>query len=236
LEPLVVQVLDATYSSATIDFTSAPAPFDDAEAIKVINGIVRTGEIPNNSKPTKETSASENYGYALGIMKKTGVKKLDTDGCVFVEDVEEWVEAQIGEGGGSIPVPSLYKNFTGIGGPNAKNYGLSRRMIDVYLLSLVRHGKLRVSLSGKATNTAEYIDYSNSKSSPSTPPFSTAWRRSSSSRPRRAGRCWPRTPPSSWTNLRSRRSSRTPRSTGRSKSCLNSTPRRSPRSPHWPTV
>jgi hypothetical protein len=161
LEPLVAQVLDATYASATIDFTSAPAPFDDAEAIKVINGIVRTGEIPKNTKPTKETSAADNYGYALGIMKKTGAKKLDTDGCVFVEDAEEWVEAQIGEGGGSIPVPSLYKNFTGIGGPNGKNYGLSRRMIDVYLLSLVRQGKLRVSLSGKASATAEYIDYSN---------------------------------------------------------------------------
>ncbi len=161
LEPLVAQVLDATYASATIDFSSAPAPFDDAEAIKVINGIVRMNEIPRNTKPTKETSASENYGYALGIMKKTGLKKLDTDGCVFVEDLEAWIEAQIGEGGGSIPVPSLYKNFTGIGGPNGKNYGLSRRMIDVYLLSLVRQGKLRVSLSGRAAATAEFIDYSN---------------------------------------------------------------------------
>ena len=161
LEPLVGQVLDATYASATIDFSAAPAPFDDAEAIKVINGIVRTGEIPKNTKPTKDTSAADNYGYALGIMKKTGVKKLDTAGCVFVEDVEEWIEAQIGEGGGTIPVPSLYKNFTGINGPNGKNYGLSRRMIDVYLLSLVRQGKLRVTLSGKAAATAEYLDYSN---------------------------------------------------------------------------
>ena len=161
LEPLVAQVLDVTYASATIDFSAAPAPFDDAEAIKVINGIVRTGEIPKNAKPTKETSAADNYGYALGIMKKTGVKKLDTAGCVFVEDIDEWIEAQIGEGGGTIPVPSLYKNFTGINGPNGKNYGLSRRMIDVYLLSLVRQGKLRVSLSGKATATAEYLDYAN---------------------------------------------------------------------------
>jgi hypothetical protein len=161
LEPLVGQVLDGTYASATIDFTSAPAPFDDAEAIKVINGIVRTGEIPKNAKPTKDTSAADNYGYALGIMKKTGIKKLDTGGCVFAEDIEEWIEAQIGQGGGSIPVASLYKNFTGLGGPNGKNYGLSRRMIDVYLLSLVRQGKLRISLSGKATATVESIDYAN---------------------------------------------------------------------------
>src|SRR3954466_11526647 len=166
LEPLVGQVLDATYASATIDFSSAPAPFDDGEAIKVINGIVRSGAIPKNTKPTKDTSAADNYGYALGVMKKTGVKKLDTAGCVFVEDVEDWIETQIGEGSGVIPVPSLYKNFTGVNGPNGKNYGLSRRMIDVYLLSLVRQGKLRVTLSGKAASTAEYLDYSNLEDTP----------------------------------------------------------------------
>ena len=30
--------------------------------------------------------------------KKTGVKKLDTAGCVFVEEIEDWIETQIGEG------------------------------------------------------------------------------------------------------------------------------------------
>ena len=162
IEPVVKQVLDTTYAetAATIDFASAPAAFDDAEAIKVINGIVRMNEIPKGTKPTKEISASENFGYALGIMKKTGVKKLDTQGCVFVEDIDDWIESQIA-GGGTIPVTSLYKNFTGIGGPNGKNYGLSRRMIDIYLLSLVRQGKVRVTLSGKAAATADFLDYSN---------------------------------------------------------------------------
>lgn len=160
VEPLVRQVLDATYASATLDFSSAPAPFDDGEAVKVINGIVRMQEIPRGSKPTKETSASDNFGYALGIMKKTGARKLDTEGCEFVEDIEDWIGTQVADGG-AIPVPSLYKNFTGIGGPNGKNYGLSRRIIDIYLLSLVRQGRLRVTLSGKAAATAEAIDYSN---------------------------------------------------------------------------
>lgn len=160
VEPLVRQVLDATYASASLDFTSAPAPFDDGEAVKVINGIVRMQLIPKGSKPTKEISASDNYGYALGIMKKTGARKLDTAGCEFAEDIEDWIGTQVADGG-TIPVPSLYKNFTGIGGPNGKNYGLSRRIIDIYLLSLVRQGRLRVTLSGKATATAESIDYSN---------------------------------------------------------------------------
>ncbi|HQI28895.1 MAG TPA: hypothetical protein PLT20_12495, partial [Sedimentisphaerales bacterium] len=68
--PLVGQVLDAVYESARIEF-SAPAPFTDSEAIKVITGIVCPGEIPKGAKPTQYTSAAENYGYDLGIMKKT---------------------------------------------------------------------------------------------------------------------------------------------------------------------
>ncbi len=163
LQPVVKQVLDTTYAetAATLDFESAPAPFDDAEAIKVLNGIVRTGEIPKNTKPTKDTSAADNFGYALGLMKKTGVKKLDISGCLFAEDIEDWIESQVADGG-TIPVASLYKNFTGINGPSGKNYGLSRRMIDIYLLSLVRLGKLRVTLSGKAAATAtDFIDYVN---------------------------------------------------------------------------
>ena len=52
----------------------APAPFNDTEAIKVINGIVKTGDIPKGTKPNQYTSAADNYGYALGIMKKDGTK------------------------------------------------------------------------------------------------------------------------------------------------------------------
>ena len=84
LSPLVGQVLDCVYESARIQF-SAPAPFTDNDAIKVITGIVCPGEIPKGAKPTQYTSAAENYGYDLGIMKKTGQKKLDPSGCEFVE-------------------------------------------------------------------------------------------------------------------------------------------------------
>lgn len=163
LAPLVGQVLDAAYASAELDFSSAPAPFDDAEAIKVLNGLVRTGEIPKNAKPTKDTSAAENYAHALGVMKKTGARKLDPAGSPFVAAIEDWIVTRIGESGGSIPVSALYKNFTGIGGPGGKNHGLSRKMIDVYLMCLVRQGKLRVSLKGKAAATAgpDFLDHAN---------------------------------------------------------------------------
>jgi hypothetical protein len=159
LTPRIGQVLDAVYESAKIEF-EAPASFDDAEAIKVINGVVKTGEVPK-TKPNQFTSAADNYGYVLGIMKKDGTKRLNTSGNEFVEDLDEWIETQTTHGNRQISVESVCKNFTGLGGPNDKNYGLSRRMIDVYLLCLVREGKLRILLSGKGAATTEYIDYTN---------------------------------------------------------------------------
>jgi hypothetical protein len=160
LTPLVGQVLDAVYESKALAFT-APAPFTDAEAIKVINGVVKTGDIPRGTKPNQYTNAAENYGYALGIMKKDGTRQLNTKGCVFVEALDKWIDAQIAAGNESIGMDSLCKNFTGIGGAGGKNYGLSRRMLDVYLLCLVREGKLRVTLSGKGAGALPHLDYTN---------------------------------------------------------------------------
>jgi hypothetical protein len=159
LTPLVGHVLDGVYASKEVEF-DAPAPFNDAEAIKVINGIVKTGDIPKGTKPSQFTSAADNYGYALGIMKKDGTKQLNTKGNEFVEEMEGWIETQSSQGNQQISVETVCKNFTGMRGPNDKNYGLSRRMIDIYLLCLVREGKLRILMSGKAAVT-DAIDYTN---------------------------------------------------------------------------
>ena len=159
LTPLVGHVLDGVYASKSLQF-DAPAPFNDAEAIKVINGVVKTGDIPKGTKPNQFTSAADNYGYALGIMKKDGTKQLNTKSNEFVEDLDEWIETQATQGNQSISVETVCNNFTGLGGPNDKNYGLSRRMLDVYLLCLVREGKLRILLSGKAA-AVDALDYTN---------------------------------------------------------------------------
>lgn len=159
LEPLVGQVLDAVYESASIEF-DAPASFTDNEAIKLINGIVCKGEIPKGTKPNQYTSAAENYGYALGIMQKSKPKQLDPTGCMFVEDIDGWLTGLFDQG--TTPtVEAVYKNFTGTGGPHGKHYGLSRRMIDIFLLSLVRQGKIRITLSGKSGMIAPHLDVSN---------------------------------------------------------------------------
>lgn len=160
LTPLVGHVLDGVYVSKEIEF-DAPAPFNDAEAIKVINGIVKTGDIPKGTKPSQFTSAADNYGYALGIMKKDGTKQLNTKGNDFVADLEAWIETQASQGNQNISVETVCKNFTGLSGPNGKNYGLSRRMIDIYLLCLVREGKLRIVMSGKGAGATDAIDYTN---------------------------------------------------------------------------
>jgi hypothetical protein len=160
LTPLVGQVLDAVYESASITF-DAPAPFNDSEAVKVINGVVKTGDIPKGTKPNQYTSAADNYGYALGIMKKDGSKALNTKGNPFVEDLDEWIEQLSSQGNARVTVESAVKNFTGLNGPNEKHYGLSRRMLDVYLLCLVKEGKVRITLKGKGASAAEHIDYTN---------------------------------------------------------------------------
>ena len=45
-------------------------------------------------------------------------------------------------------IETIYKNFMGIGGP--KDYGLTRRMIQIFLLCMVREGKLRISVGPKS--------------------------------------------------------------------------------------
>lgn len=92
-------------------------------------------------------------------MKKDGTRRLNTQGNEFVADLDEWIEHQTSQGNQQIALATVYKNFTGIGGPNNKNYGLSRRMIDLYLLCLVREAKIRITLSGKGP--VETLDYTN---------------------------------------------------------------------------
>jgi hypothetical protein len=159
LTPLVEQVLDATYVSKELLF-DAPAPFNDTNAINVINGIVKVGEIPRGARPTRDISAAQNYGFALGIMRRPNDRVLDLSECRYTGDMAGWIEEKLGDSGATMPVVTIYKNFMGIGGPNRLNYGLSRRMVQLYLLCLVREGKIRITLSGRNA-PVEAIDYTN---------------------------------------------------------------------------
>ncbi|NLG51767.1 MAG: hypothetical protein GX552_16815, partial [Chloroflexi bacterium] len=159
LTPPVSQVLDSVYISRELEFT-APAPLDDTNVINVINGIVKVGQIERGARPNRDISAARNYGVALQIMRAGNEHKLDISQCRYTRDMLEWIESKLLDPTESMAVESLYKNFQGIHGPNDIHYGLSKRLVQLYLLCLVRDGKLRVHMTGRNT-PVEYIDYTN---------------------------------------------------------------------------
>jgi len=128
----------------------------------VINGIVKVGEIPRGAKPNRDISAAQNYGFALRIMRPPNDKKLDLSDCRYTRDMGQWIEEKLGDSGTTMPAATVYKNFMGTGGPGGVNYGLSKRMVQLYLLCLAREGNIRLTLRGAGRGLfADAIDYSN---------------------------------------------------------------------------
>ena len=157
LSPPVDQVLSSVYVSADIKF-DPPFEFRKEEGVKLINGIVKTGSIPKGAKPNQNISAAQNFGYSLRIMKKGPEKILDTQGNTYVQDIWRFIDERLAEGQ-EMKLDTLYKNFMGIGGP--KDYGLTRRMVQIYLLCLVQQGRVQVSVGPQAGLSCQAIDYSN---------------------------------------------------------------------------
>jgi len=158
LMPLVDRVLTAAYVSRDIKF-DPPFVFRKEEGVKVINGIVKTGRIPKGAKPNQNISAAQNFGFGLNIMKKSAEKELDVSGNAYVQDMWTFIDDKLADEGQTMKVDTLYKNFMGIGGP--KDYGLTRRMVQLYTLCLVREGRVRVTVGAKAGLAAPILDYSN---------------------------------------------------------------------------
>jgi len=158
LTPLVDRVLTAAYVSRDIKF-DPPFVFRKEEGVKVINGIVKTGRIPKGAKPNQNISAAQNFGFGLNIMKKSAEKELDVSGNTYVQDMWAFIDDKLTDDGQTMKVDTLYKNFMGIGGP--KDYGLTRRMVQIYLLCLVRDGRVRVTVGAKAGLAIPMLDYSN---------------------------------------------------------------------------
>jgi len=158
LAPLVDRVLTATYVSQDIAF-EPPFVFRKEEAVKVINGIVKSGHIPKGAKPNQNISAAQNFGFGLRIMKRSAEKELDVSDNAYVQDMWAFIDDKLSDEGQTMKAETLYKNFMGIGGP--KDYGLTRRMVQIYLLCLVQQGKLRLSVGAKSGLQTTLIDYAN---------------------------------------------------------------------------
>ncbi len=138
--PLVSQALDAIYLCKEMEF-DAPAPFSDTNAVNVINGIVKVGQIPRGAKPNRDISAAQNYGFALQIMVHPNDRKLDLSQCRYTQDMATWINDKLGDSSSTMPVVSVYKNFMGTNGPYGLHYGLNKRMVQLYLLCLVQEVK-----------------------------------------------------------------------------------------------
>jgi hypothetical protein len=160
LRPLVDRVLSAAYESRDIQF-EPPFIFRKEEGVKVINGIVRTGEIPKGIKPNQNISAAQNFGFGLKIIKKAAERKLDVSDNRYVQGLWQFIDTKLTDDGQVMKIETLYKNFMGLGGP--KDYGLTRRMVQIYLLCLAREGRIRVGLGPRSGLPYTHIDYANLK-------------------------------------------------------------------------
>ncbi|RJP35075.1 MAG: hypothetical protein C4527_01180 [Candidatus Omnitrophota bacterium] len=158
LTPLIDRVLTAVYESRDIKF-EPPFVFRKEEGVKVINGIVKTGRIPKGAKPNQNISAAQNFGFGLHIIKKSAEKELDVTSNRYVEDIWSFLDDKLADEGQSMKIETLYKNFMGIGGP--RDYGLTRRMVQIFLLCLVREGRIRIGLGSKSGLPYSLLDYSN---------------------------------------------------------------------------
>ena len=159
LTPVVDRVLRAAYNSKDIEF-EGNLVFSKEYGVNVINGIVKTGRIPREAKPDKNVSAALNFAPGLKIVRRGAEKVLDTSDNPHVQDIWSFIQ-QKGDNGQTIRIETLYKNFMGIGGHNDKNYGLTRRMIQIYLLCLSQQGKIRLNVGPRSGLDSDYIDYSN---------------------------------------------------------------------------
>lgn len=158
LTPLIERALSGVYESRDIKFEH-PFIFKKEDAVKIINGIVKSGKIPRNAKPGQNISAVQNFGSGLKIIKPTAEKELDFSHNAHVKDIWDFIDTHLKDHTQTMSIDTIYKNFMGIGGP--KDYGLTRRMVQIYLLCLVQSGKIQIHLTGKSGLTFSILDYSN---------------------------------------------------------------------------
>jgi hypothetical protein len=160
LRPLVDRVLTAAYESRDIQF-EPPFVFRKEEGVKVINGIVRTGEILKGAKPNQNISAAQNFGFGLKIIKKASERRLDVSDNRFVQELWKFLDSKLVDDGQVMKIETIYKNFMGLGGP--KDYGLARRFVHIYLLCLAREGRIRIVLGPRSGLPYGHIDYADIK-------------------------------------------------------------------------
>lgn len=139
IERIVGEALDECYLASSID--TGKRKFGTQEAIKLINGLIKRGRaVPANDQLY---SAVENFAEKLWLTKTIDPDTLNPSDSIFYQGIRTFVQEK---GGLSFQVETVYRNFTGWSrtAPEGKSYGLTRRMVDIYLLCLVQQGHIRI--------------------------------------------------------------------------------------------
>jgi hypothetical protein len=141
LASMAKDAMDTCYRSREIDFGSRK--FDTPSAVKLINGLVKRGVAVSEGDAL--WSAVENFAPSMGLVRKDSPKRLEPSGSAFYKEIREKIEER---GNLGIDVKTVYNWFTGYNSTDGEeSVGLTRRMVDVYLLTLAQQGIIRISQS-----------------------------------------------------------------------------------------
>jgi hypothetical protein len=134
------EAMDTCYLARSIDFGNRR--FDTQGAVKLINGLVKRGEAV--SQGDQLWSAVENFAGPLGLVRPDLPTRLDPGNSRFYEAIRSRVTQR---GGIGFEVRTVYNWFTGYDPKDGKeSWGLTREMVALYLLCMVRQGLIRISL------------------------------------------------------------------------------------------
>jgi len=148
--------MDTCYESRKIDFGTRR--FDGTGAVKLINGLVKIGQAV--SEGDQLWSAVENFALPLGLVRRESPRLLDPDGGRYYKLIRERI---LKHGQTGLEVRTVYNWFTGYHTEDGQESpGLTRRMVDIYLLCMARKGIVRLSQKGDGfidRNSISQIDF-----------------------------------------------------------------------------
>ena len=136
---MAAAAMETCYQAREIDFGNRK--FDGTAAVKLINGLVKLDQ--SVSEGDQLWSAVENFAAPLGLVRPEAPKRLDPEASKFFKRIRDKI---LEHGQTGLEVRTVYNWFTGYRAEDgAESAGLTRRMVDIYLLCLARKGAVRIS-------------------------------------------------------------------------------------------
>jgi hypothetical protein len=123
-------------------FGCKPRNFGTDEAVKLINGLVKLGQaVPVNDSLH---SAVDNFAGPLKLVRAPHLDRLDPTTSDAFQEIRTFTESKAGH---PVLISVFYNQFTGWRPEDgAKSWGLTRRMVDIYLVAMAQMGIVRINL------------------------------------------------------------------------------------------